>query len=353
MPFVSRQQILLASTVKSEFDAMEKEKKLDKGHFLAVKMQTAACKRSSFLGRGLQTTTNSTQTWCRSNRVFCCKSSSLLTVRICPQPCLTGNLLCRVDWLSLTGIAGCGCAIVPIIEIATFPRCSSSRHGSSGSAPRRAGPCQHRRLQTYSDTERAALASRTAPSSALDPAEHPVEDNNQLTLAKTSTSFDTGFRQQHADSNPAISNLRRQRFLFPKSWEMDAHTRRRRVRALLIRALGTDHERERRDFGGNAGAARRGGHPAGPLPRPRVRQLQHGVPAVASAPVCAALKGSADRSGPTGTTEVATTARIGQHSGISVSGIKQQLPSDHPALIFSTFSLKTLSPDSHAQHARD
>ena len=56
----------------------------------------------------------------------------------CPylsRPCLTGNLLCRVDWLFLRGIAGCERAVLSIIEVATLPRCSSSRQGSSVERP--------------------------------------------------------------------------------------------------------------------------------------------------------------------------------------------------------------------------
>ena len=45
---------------------------------------------------------------------------------------------------------------------------------------------------------------------------------------------------------------------------------------------------------------------------------------------------SAGRFGPTSTSEVATTGRLGQHCGRGVSQIKQLLPSNHPALVFST-----------------
>ena len=51
------------------------------------------------------------------------------------QPVLWGNLLCRADWLRLRGIAGTECAILPIREIAAYPRCRASEHPSTGERP--------------------------------------------------------------------------------------------------------------------------------------------------------------------------------------------------------------------------
>ena len=133
--------------------AMEKEKKLDSGRIVA-KMQTAtswtsANRRLTFLGRRFQTATSLAKMPSRSYLVSCCKRLSSLTVRTMTffnQPRLRRNPLCSADWLCLRGIARCKCAILPIREIATCSRCSVCEQISSGSAPRRTGPCRHRNL---------------------------------------------------------------------------------------------------------------------------------------------------------------------------------------------------------------
>ena len=50
-------------------------------------------------------------------------------------PSLQENLLCRSDWLRLRGIAGTECAILPIRELAPYPRGSACEHPRSGGAP--------------------------------------------------------------------------------------------------------------------------------------------------------------------------------------------------------------------------
>ena len=99
------------------------------------------------------------------------------------------------------------------------------------------------------------------------------------------------------------------------------------------RPLGTKHERERRDQRGNAGTAGLGRPTASLLAGFRFRPQQRGLPAATDAASCTALKGSADRFCPSSSSEVATTARIGQCSGTGVPRIKQFLPSFHLAVI--------------------
>ena len=61
--------------------------------------------------------TNSTHTLCRSSRGSCSRSLSLPTVRISfVHP--SEDIFCAADWLSLRGIAGAECDILPIWTIA-------------------------------------------------------------------------------------------------------------------------------------------------------------------------------------------------------------------------------------------
>ena len=59
----------------------------------------------------------------------------------CAQPVfrnqqrLQGNVLCRSAWLCLRGVAATECAILPIRELAAFPRGSACEHSSSGGRP--------------------------------------------------------------------------------------------------------------------------------------------------------------------------------------------------------------------------
>ena len=66
------------------------------------------------------------------------------------QPRLQENLLCRADWLYLRGIAATECAILPMRELATYPRCSVCEHPAQGCTHRRVGPCRHGSLSTNS-----------------------------------------------------------------------------------------------------------------------------------------------------------------------------------------------------------
>ena len=61
-----------------------------------------------------------------------------------PRPCLFGNLLCRVDWLCLRGIAQPERTILPILEVVTYSRCCSGGQSSSGErfSARRSLPAQ-------------------------------------------------------------------------------------------------------------------------------------------------------------------------------------------------------------------
>ena len=49
------------------------------------------------------------------------------------RPSLQGNLLCRSDWLRLRGIAETECMILPVRELAAFPRCA--KHLRAGERP--------------------------------------------------------------------------------------------------------------------------------------------------------------------------------------------------------------------------
>ena len=51
------------------------------------------------------------------------------------RPSLLVNLLCRSDWLRLRGVAETECAILPVRELAAFPRCSACEHLRSGELP--------------------------------------------------------------------------------------------------------------------------------------------------------------------------------------------------------------------------
>ena len=51
------------------------------------------------------------------------------------QPRLQVNLLCSSDWLCLRGIAETECAILPIRELAAYPRCSACERPISGERP--------------------------------------------------------------------------------------------------------------------------------------------------------------------------------------------------------------------------
>ena len=181
----------------------------------------------------------------------------------CPclfRPCLSGNLLSRVDRLSLRGIAGCERAVLPILEIASNvlqrraeqlrdappgardPACTggsertptdlSESQQDSFQTDRRnneyageAVPFQPRFLlyenlslplstpaslrhlaDPFISQQQTARRWQTelfswAPSGAPDPAGLAAESSNQLSFAKTFTSADTGFRPHHAESN--------------------------------------------------------------------------------------------------------------------------------------------------------
>ena len=57
---------------------------------------------------------------CRRRAVpaaFSSAGDDLRSLPLLAQPCLRGNLRCRADWRSLRGIAGCECAILPILEV--------------------------------------------------------------------------------------------------------------------------------------------------------------------------------------------------------------------------------------------
>ena len=120
-----------------------------------------------------------------------------------------------------------------------------------------------------------------------------MEDNSQLTLVKTSTSFGIGFRPQRAEIIPTIVLGNQQplpvAFWFrckqkvlshvkpPEPWEMDA--------AYSSPALCTDPERERRDLGGNAGAPRLGGPMPDCWPGPEPGKFNAGYPLSPTQPV--------------------------------------------------------------------
>ena len=78
-----------------------------------------------------------------------------------PGPCLPGNPLCRVDWLSLGGTAGWECAILPILEMANFSRRSSGGQSSPRERPSARRTCQCRRLWANSKGT-SQKASKTA-----------------------------------------------------------------------------------------------------------------------------------------------------------------------------------------------
>ena len=104
----------------------------------------------------------------------------------------------------------------------------------------------------------------------------------------------------------------------PKPWEMEAGTRRRRVRetAHPSRPLGTNHDREGCHLGGDAGAAGLGGLTSASMAGRR------GLSALTDEACCAAVKGSAGSPG-----EVATNASVRQHRCRSAS--KQSATASH------------------------
>ena len=131
-PFVSWQQILLVRTVIREFDAREKKKKQGDTFCRQGADHSFMDISEQEIDFPLGPVPNKDEFDADAvpfQPGFCYHCPYLL------QPCLTGNLLCRVDWLSLRGIAGCECAILPILEIANFPRCSSGGQSSPGERP--------------------------------------------------------------------------------------------------------------------------------------------------------------------------------------------------------------------------
>ena len=148
-PFVSRQWvspvITVTRPVRIETDAMEKKNELEGGQFLWLQSHLDLSDQGTDFP---WVPTSSTQTSCRFGSVFCCRSSSSLTVHTCTGLC--GTLLCRADWLSLRGIAGSECAILPILEVVDYLSCSIGGQSSPGGRPaaRRALPSREHSSRT-------------------------------------------------------------------------------------------------------------------------------------------------------------------------------------------------------------
>ena len=325
-----------------------------------------------------------------------------------PRPCLSGNLLSRVDRLSLRGIAGCERAVLPILEIASNvlqrraeqlrdappgardPACTertptdlSESQQDSFQTDRRnneyageAVPFQPRFLAT-----RTYLCPLSTPASCDILPTRILATTGQRDAGKQSSSVGRlpvrrtlrALRRRVATNCPlqkhspqptqdsghntlraterlclAIGDLRPQHFWLRNKQKILSHVGSAKTLgggrpyttpagpciAYSSRPLGTDHERERRDPGGIARAARTGGPPASPLARPRFRQPQRGLPAVADAAGRAALKGRADCFSPTSSSAVATTARLEQHCGIGGPRTKQSTSPYHLAPLF-------------------
>ena len=118
----------------------------------------------------------------------------------CPyllQPCLTMNLLCRVDWFSVKAIAGCECAILPILELGRALLGAPDPAGTGGSKrtpmeplrkPARqfsAGPNEQRTRRRRRTVLAAFLTTRTylCPLSTSASLIHPRKISEQGGLA--------------------------------------------------------------------------------------------------------------------------------------------------------------------------
>ena len=103
----------------------------------------------------------------------------------------------------------------------------------------------------------------------------------------------------------------------PRSWELDPHARRRRVRALLIQAALWAPSMNEKDTILEAMSELADWKDPPPARWPGSGSGHNNADFQLSPtqPGCAALKGGADRSSPTSTNEVATTAQFGQHCG--------------------------------------
>ena len=150
------------------------------------------------------------------------------------------DLLCRADWLSLRGTAGCECAILPTLEVANCSRCSCCGQTSSGGALFGAPICLHGRFSTFFFLE---TRRKTARHRSVGSKERRIRCRRR---AVTAALLVPGASQRFFD------------------------------KCRITLSVGAHHGRERRYSGSIAGAARLEDSPGGSLARLEAASLNAG-----------------------------------------------------------------------------
>ena len=122
--------------------AMEKKKVLDGTCIvsLGLKFHSSVRQRTgSRISRGTGPSWRGTQRRRQTVPTAICAAGDYLRTQpvrevFSNQPCFQENLLCRAVWLCSRGSAETECAILPIRELAAYPRCSACEHPAQGSA---------------------------------------------------------------------------------------------------------------------------------------------------------------------------------------------------------------------------
>ena len=202
-----------------------------------------------------------------------------------PRRPIRGKFLTKSDWLSLRGIAGTECDILPIRIIANHRPRGVGKWISSvkWSAPVICSPLSH----------------------SLQPTQH-------LCLLRAQRFGSGNSSNSSLMSGPA------------KPWEVDTQERRRRARARC--PVVAQHERKRHHPRGNGRITT----PARFATYPLARTFRHRLSAVANSATRTAL-----RDGTSCSSEVPTAVRINQHSGVRVSRSMQLFPSLPHAIILT------------------
>ena len=220
---------------------------------------TSASKVPIFPGCRFKTSTSSTQTPSRFSRVFICRSSSSVTVRcsdhVSVEISCAEQIVCRSEEM----------------QAARVPFCRSW-----GRQPLKA---QHR----WSEQLRRAPFSARIPAGTAGFKQDQIRTIERRAgrgiiqeFLNASIPAGTESKSRYAEQHFGSDRSRSSRLMsaLPKPWEMYAHTRRRRVRALHSSGpIGANHGRKRCNSGSIA--ARLGGSLGGSLSKSRGCQPQH------------------------------------------------------------------------------
>ena len=165
-----------------------------------------------------------------------------LLIGHCPylrQPCLTGNLLRRVDWLSLRGIAGCECVLLcRSWRLPPFQDAAAAGRAAQGSTPRVLDPAG------TGGSKRTPMEPLRNPARqfSVRPKEQRTRRRRRAVLAAFPTS------RTNLCPQPAPASLIHPRNLLNRADCLSQRNRRRRVRHLrqLLSAWRWQTEHPRR-----------------------------------------------------------------------------------------------------------